>query len=131
MHELSIALKLLDIAAEECERQGGVSVETIHVRLGALSGVVQEALLSAFETARQGSRLAQAALRIEVVPVRVYCRSCQSEQTAESLPLLCCGRCGTASGEVIAGLELELTALEITVPSRPASFPVPEGSEVP
>ena len=49
MHELSIALSLLDQVAEEAERRGGVQVHAIHLRLGPLSGVVKEALLSAYE----------------------------------------------------------------------------------
>ena len=48
MHELSIALSLLDQVAEEAERRGGVQVHAIHLRLGPLSGVVKEALLSAY-----------------------------------------------------------------------------------
>ena len=35
MHELSIALSILDIAAEEAERRGGVGVAAIHLKLGA------------------------------------------------------------------------------------------------
>ena len=41
MHELSIALSILDLAAEEAERQGG-RVAAVHLKLGPLSGVVKE-----------------------------------------------------------------------------------------
>ena len=53
MHELSIALSLLDLVEEEAERRG-VRVAAVHVRLGPLSGVVRDALVSAFELAREG-----------------------------------------------------------------------------
>ena len=56
MHELSIALSILDIVEEESARRGDAAVAAIHLRLGPLSGVVKEALLSAFEL-RERSRL--------------------------------------------------------------------------
>ena len=45
MHELSIAMSILDVAREESEQRGGVRVEVIHLKIGALSGVVKDALL--------------------------------------------------------------------------------------
>ena len=41
MHELSIAMSILDVAEEEAERQGGARVVAVHLKLGPLSGVVQ------------------------------------------------------------------------------------------
>ena len=42
MHELSIALAILDAASEEAERHGGGVISAIHVRLGPLAGVIKE-----------------------------------------------------------------------------------------
>ena len=44
MHELGIAVDIAEMAAEEAERVGARRVEVVHVRVGALSGVVREAL---------------------------------------------------------------------------------------
>ena len=41
MHELGIAVEIAELAAEEA---GARRVEAVHVRVGALSGVVREAL---------------------------------------------------------------------------------------
>lgn len=70
MHELSIAMSILDIVGEEAERRGNVQVEAIHLRIGALSGVVKEALLSAYELAAEQTPFAQARLIVEDVPGR-------------------------------------------------------------
>ena len=43
VHELSIALSILDVAEEEMERRGNVPVEAIYLKVGPLSGVVKEA----------------------------------------------------------------------------------------
>lgn len=50
MHELSIALSLVDLAQEEAERLGA-RVCALHLRIGALAGVVPEALLASCEMA--------------------------------------------------------------------------------
>ena len=115
MHELSIALNILDIASEEAERNGGGVVQATHVRLGPLSGVVKEALESAYELARQQTPLADSRLVVEDVPIRIFCRRCQSEQRAESMQSLVCVVCSTPSGQIVSGRDLEITALEIEV----------------
>ncbi len=113
MHELSIALSLLDLAAEEAERRGGVRVAAVHLRLGPLSGVVKEALRSAYDLAREGTALEQADLVIEDVPLAAYCPACAAERAPPSPQDLCCPECGTPMPEVVRGRELEVVALEI------------------
>jgi Zn finger protein HypA/HybF involved in hydrogenase expression len=44
MHELSIALGIIDAACEEADRRGGARVVAVHLRLGKMAGVVQECL---------------------------------------------------------------------------------------
>lgn len=112
MHELSIALSILDVSAEEAERQGG-RVVAIHLRLGPLAGVVKESLLSAYDLAREGTSLAQAALVIEDVPLVVHCPACAAERTLASIQELFCPTCGTPTPEVVGGRELEVVALEL------------------
>jgi hydrogenase nickel incorporation protein HypA/HybF len=70
MHELSIAMSILDIAQEEAERHGNAAVEAIHLRIGAMSGIVKEALLSAYELAAEQTPFAQSKLVFEDVPGR-------------------------------------------------------------
>ncbi len=70
MHELSIALSILDLVEEEAERRGNPRVEAIHLRIGRLSGVVKEALLSAYELAAEQTRFAQSKIVVEEVPGR-------------------------------------------------------------
>jgi hydrogenase nickel incorporation protein HypA/HybF len=113
MHELSIALSIIDGAAEEAERHGARSIEAVHLRLGALAGVVKAALESAFELAREGTLLAAAHLVIEDVPVVVHCVACDRDLELPSLQCFACPACGSPGAQVIAGRELEITALEI------------------
>jgi hydrogenase nickel incorporation protein HypA/HybF len=113
MHELSIALSILDMAAEEAERRGNVRVLEIHLKLGPLSGVVKEALLSAYELARETTPLEEAVLVIEEVPVLVHCPTCRATRAVVSIQELCCAECGTPSPDVASGRELEVVAMKI------------------
>ena len=113
MHELSIALSILDLAAEEAARQGGGRVAAIHLRLGPLSGVVKEALLAAYDLAREGTDLAAAELVIEDVPLVAYCPVCAQPRTLRAVQDLSCPACGTGAPDVQSGRELEVVALEV------------------
>jgi hydrogenase nickel incorporation protein HypA/HybF len=112
MHELSIALSILDLVTEEAERRRA-RVLAVHVKLGPLSGVVKDALVSAFGLAREGTPLAQTELLIEEVPIVGRCRVCAAESPPLSLQSLSCPACGTPIAEFVSGRELEVVALEI------------------
>src|SRR5215469_16025895 len=102
MHELSVALSILDLAEEEGQNRGG-HVTAIHVKLGRLSGVVREALESAFEMAREGTALAQAELVVEDVPLVIHCSACAADQSPVSAYELRCPACGALTNEIIRG----------------------------
>jgi hydrogenase nickel incorporation protein HypA/HybF len=111
MHELSIAMSLVEMAEEEAAKRRG-RVAVIHLKLGPLSGVVPTALRSAYELARENTELREAELRIEEVPVAAFCSTCATEREV-AFPELRCPVCGEATPEVVRGRELEVTALEI------------------
>jgi hydrogenase nickel incorporation protein HypA/HybF len=93
-------------------------VEALHVRVGALSGVVREALLFCFDVAAQGTAVAGARLEIEDVPLTVVCPRCAEQRVLAGFPLEC-PACGTPSPELAGGTELELRALEVLENAAP------------
>jgi hydrogenase nickel incorporation protein HypA/HybF len=112
MHELSIALSLVDLAQEEAGRHAG-RVCAVHLRVGALSGVVPAALLASYEMACFQTPLEGSRLVIEEVPVVVFCPCCQAQRPLDSVQSFCCPECGTPTPQVDYGRELELVALEM------------------
>ena len=115
VHELSIALSLVDAACEAAAPLGDVRVEALHVRLGALSGVVKEALVFCFDMAARGTRIDGARLDIEDVPVTAYCPQCNAERTLDVAAFaLTCSVCGGPLTKVVHGREMELAALEVS-----------------
>jgi hydrogenase nickel incorporation protein HypA/HybF len=113
VHELSIALSIVEGAEEEASRQGGGRVCVVHLRLGPLSGVVKEALLFSYELACEGTSLQGSTLVIEDVPLRIQCPQCGGERAPVSLQCLECVQCGTPAARVLHGTELEMSALEL------------------
>jgi hydrogenase nickel incorporation protein HypA/HybF len=112
MHELSIAISIVNMALEESERRG-VRIDAVQLELGPLSGVVADALLFSYEMACSGTPLEGSRLAIKEVPIEVYCSACKAQRTLHSMQWFCCPECGTPTPEVIHGRELAITALEV------------------
>lgn len=112
MHELSIAVTLIEIAEGEAARIGG-KVTALHVQIGALAGVVKDALLFSYDVASADTALAGTRLIVEEVPVTVYCARCACEYSLASPQPLVCPVCGGGTPDVRRGRELQLQALEI------------------
>ena len=85
----------------------------MHLKLGALSGIVKGALLSSYELACENTALAGFALVIEEVPIVIYCRRCDARRPIQSIQCFCCPECGEPAADVVEGRELLVTALEI------------------
>jgi hydrogenase nickel incorporation protein HypA/HybF len=130
MHELSIAMSIVEGATEEARTRGLEHVTAVHLRLGALSGVVKDALLFCYEAACQDTELAGSKLCIQELPVTLFCAACQCERRAVGPQDMRCVACGELSAEIVHGRELEVVALEVwsseEVPDRSTDeAPVP------
>jgi hydrogenase nickel incorporation protein HypA/HybF len=113
MHELSIAMSIVEMAEEESERHGNARVHAVHLKLGPLSGVVKAALESAFGLACESTILEGSQLVVEEVPIVGYCPRCLAERTLTSMQWFACPECASPITDVIRGRELEVVALEI------------------
>ena len=113
MHELSIALSIVDGALEELQRRGAPQATAVHVRVGRLSGVDKDALLFSYGVACQDTELARSHLVIEDVDVVIFCPACGAERQTRSFPALTCGECGSLAERVVHGEELEITGMEV------------------
>lgn len=113
MHELSIAMGIVDGAADEATRHPGERVAAVHLRLGQLSGVVKAALMFSYDLASEGTPLQGSRLEIDEVPATIFCRECGEEQKLGSIQNFCCPVCGLASSEIVRGRELMIVGLEL------------------
>jgi hydrogenase nickel incorporation protein HypA/HybF len=113
MHELSIALSIIEGVEEELARRPDAHVAVVYLKLGPLSGVVKDALLFSYELACEGTPLEGSRLEIEDIPILLYCDACSQERPAVSLQRLACAVCEKPSADVRRGAELEVFALEL------------------
>ena len=113
MHELSVALELVDLAVAEARRLGDVRVVALRLRLGPLAGVVEDALLFAFEVAASGTEIEGARLDIEKEALTAWCASCADVRVLDSMQYRRCPICDQPTPDVMTGHTFELTALEV------------------
>jgi len=113
MHELSIALSIIDAIAEESVERGLSEVEAVHLKLGVFSGVDRDALLFAWQLACEGTPLEQSRLEIETVPLVIHCDTCGFDRSPPSLCEICCPDCNTPAQTIVTGRELEVVSLEV------------------
>jgi hydrogenase nickel incorporation protein HypA/HybF len=114
MHELSIAMSIVELAASEAKDRGDVRVSAVHLKLGALAGVVKDALQFSYQLVCEGTPLEGSQLVIEEVAPVGYCPTCETERALDSIHHFCCSICGALMPDLLRGRELEVVALEIS-----------------
>jgi len=112
MHELSVALDIIEVAEAKAREKHSPGIQTIKVRLGEFTTIAREALEFAFEVARRGTLAAEARLEIEMVAMATRCVSCGPVEEAVRGLCLLCPQCGLPL-EVVAGKELQIEYLEL------------------
>jgi hydrogenase nickel insertion protein HypA len=116
MHESSLAINMIDFAQEQCLSNGGVSVESITVRLGAASGIKPESLVSSFNALKSDTVASMAKIIFELIPVSGTCTACKKAfelQEVPDLSVLACPHCNSKEIEIIQGREMEIVSMEL------------------
>ena len=114
MHEMSVAISIINIVKSKMQKQFGVyyPVKKIRVLAGKLSTIVPSALEFCFEAASAGTVLEGAKLDIVEIPLKVYCSDCCSEMILDE-PFFFCRLCDSFNLEIISGKELDAESFEM------------------
>jgi len=113
MHEVSIMEEAVRLAVDTAKARGADRVLGLRLRVGAMSGVVPEALHFAFDVICRGTIAEGAGLEIETVLAACWCAGCQAEfECADWLNE--CPRCHDVSGDLRRGRELEIASVEMS-----------------
>lgn len=115
MHELSIAHAIVTTVTEALP-DATARVTEVRVRIGALSGVVPEALHFAYEVAAEDTALADTVLVIERIPVTIHCSSCHRDTTLDGITGFLCSECGEPTADIITGKELDVAHVVLDEP---------------
>lgn len=113
MHELSIVQSVVTTVTEAMAGKQVGHIQSVRLRVGALSGVVEESLQFGYEIVTEGTILAGSRLEVLKLPVVIYCAPCDQLAELKGVQHFRCPRCGTPSGDIRQGRELEIESLEI------------------
>jgi hydrogenase nickel incorporation protein HypA/HybF len=106
-------MRLVESLEEELANQGDVTVSAVNLRIGALTGLVPEALEFSWEIASDDSVLKGSRLAIEIVDAAGYCPQCREERIIANLQSFRCPVCLTPITKITGGHELEILTLEV------------------
>ncbi len=112
MHELSIAVNIMEAVQQQLPAADQARLKAIGLRIGELTDVVPEALTFGFEVATRDTPFGHARLEIEQVPIIARCRRCHEETPVERFVFIC-SHCGSTDVEIVQGQELDIVYFDI------------------
>lgn len=112
MHELSIAMSIIEIAEENAKKENASIITEIELDIGKQAGVVMEAMEFAIESAKKGTMLENANWVINEIPALARCSSCKHEFETQDL-FSPCPECGNPFSEIYQGKELRVKTLKV------------------
>jgi len=111
MHELRIAEDLAAIVLEVAAKEKLTRVRKVSIAFGQLVSIVPEIFESAFNVAVIGSLAENTELSVEILNVRLKCKSCGNDFLLDS-NLFSCTVCGATDMDIIQGKELFIKSIE-------------------
>lgn len=120
MHELSIALRVIEIAREEAARSGAEKITGVEIEVGELSGVMIDALEFAFSSVREEKGLENLRVDIHIIPAMARCRECGKYYKVK-LFYETCPVCGRMNPELVKGRELKVKSVTVEQPDTEKS----------
>ena len=112
MHELSIAQSIIEIAEDALKNETAESIKSIDIEIGALSGVIIEALEFAMESVVKNTKLKNAEINYVKVEGKAQCLECNLTFKMNDL-LSLCPDCNKARYEIKDGKQLRIKSLTI------------------
>lgn len=113
MHEVSLALGLLEIAEETCREKGYRIIETVKIRVGQAAGVNLDSLFFALEAIKKGTLAEKANFIMELVPLGGYCQNCGKNFETAEFYIFNCPLCGSSTIQICQGKELEISEMDV------------------
>lgn len=114
-------MSIVETATALARQQSADRVLDVTVRIGQLATIHEDALRYSFGLARTATPLAQSSLTVIPVPVHIWCPSCERDRELPSIQRFVCPACGTPSGDIRAGRELEIESITLDTPDTEMS----------
>jgi len=110
MHELSIAISIVDLAVKEARAASAASVSEVELDIGMLSGIEYVSLEFGLKAAVRGTILENTAFRINRIEPLAECQLCKNLFIPTGL-FIKCPECSETETSLIRGRELQIKSL--------------------
>jgi hydrogenase nickel incorporation protein HypA/HybF len=111
MHEFSVTKSLVDLCNQEAVKNDIENVRKINVKVGRFTGFSPDSIQFYFEHLKVNTKLREACIVFEEIPIRIKCNNCRKECTIEE-PVLLCPSCGSDKIDLISGREFYVASIE-------------------
>ena len=111
MHELTIALSIISAVTQKLAPEQTVTAVTIDI--GALTGVVPQALQFVWTSATQDTPLSGSKLHLNYHPVSGPCPTCKKDVTPDDPYIPLCPICDSRLTSLINGRQLDIQSFTI------------------
>jgi hydrogenase nickel incorporation protein HypA/HybF len=112
MHEMSIAMNIIELASKAAQAEGAGSIQDIELEIGTMSGVLIESLEFCFEAASRHTPAEGATLTIHAIPAKGQCTECKNISDVTSLTSKC-QHCGAYLLGLLSGNDMKIKAITI------------------
>ena len=113
MHELSIAMGIVDIAAKETSKAKANKVDLIVLEIGTLAGIELDALNFVWSSAVKNTVLENAIKKINIIHGEAKCSDCNTIFKLDNI-YDACPNCNSYLKDIIKGKELIVKSLEVS-----------------
>ena len=112
MHEMSLAVGVLQLVEETARREQAARVRRIILEIGQLAAVDRDAMRFCFEAVVRGSLAEGAVLDIQEIPGRAWCSTCAATVSMDER-IAACPTCGNFQLQPTGGTEMHVREIEI------------------
>ena len=116
MHEMGVALNIVDRVEYHAKNAGAKKVRHVTLRFGNVSGIETDYLDKCWEHACEGTLLEGAEFEYDIVKGVLKCRSCGQEYDAQEAilqPEVKCPACSSPDFQVLSGQEMEIVNITV------------------
>ncbi|HIP47967.1 MAG TPA: hydrogenase maturation nickel metallochaperone HypA [Lutibacter sp.] len=111
MHEMSIAIGIVNIATDEAKKANVENFAAIDLEIGTLAGIEYDSLDFVWEAAIKDSVLEKAIKNIHKIQAKAKCVDCENEFPIKFIHDSC-PKCGSFLKIILQGKELRVKSLE-------------------
>lgn len=112
MHELSIALNIIEIVEENARMHDLSSVSEVEIDIGTMSGVVPEVLEFSLNIAIKNTILEKARINFQIIPALARCNQCLKDFIPEDIYTQC-PHCESIYFDIVKGRELQVKSIKV------------------